>query len=95
MFERNSKNGTTLPININGYIIGLSLYMSEILVMNTKTAVYLFDLTNNVRTCAIGCNDSELNNTHNALIDNDGNLIVTDSNLVLLYPIYEQCPTGE
>jgi hypothetical protein len=94
MFEHNSKNGTTLPININSRIIGLSLYMSEILVMNTKTAVYLFNLTNNETTCAIG-DDSELNNTHNALIDNDGNLIVTNSNLVLLYPIYEQCPTGE
>ena len=80
MFKFNSTNGTTLPIDING-CTELSLYLSDILVMNTKTAVYLFNLIDNATFCAIGCDDSELNNIHNAPIDNDGNLIVTDSNL--------------
>jgi hypothetical protein len=95
MFKFNSIDGITLPTNING-CIGLSLYSRDILVMNTKTTVYLFNLTNNETTCAIGCKGSELNDTHNALIDNNnGNLIVTDSNQVLSYSIYQECPDGE
>jgi hypothetical protein len=94
MFKFNSTNGTTLPTNISG-CIGLSLYLPDILVMNTKTAVYLFNLTNNETICVIGCHDSELNDTHNALIDNDGTLIVTDSNQVISYSIYQECSYGK
>jgi hypothetical protein len=90
MFENYSKNGTTL-VNISG-VIGLSLYMSKILIMNTKTAVHLLDLTTSQTTCAIGCNNSNFTNINNALIDNYGNLIITDSNLVLSYSIYEEYP---
>jgi hypothetical protein len=94
MFKFNSTNGTTLPTNISG-CIGLSLYLPDILVINTKTAVYLFNLTNNEKICVIGCDYSELNDTHNALIDNDGNLIVTNSNQILSYSIYYECPDGK
>jgi hypothetical protein len=93
MFQYNSINGTTLNTNISG-CIGLSLYSQDILVMNTKTAVYLFNLTNHVTTCAIGCNSSILNDTHNAVIDTCGNLIVTDSNVVIRYQIDQQIPDG-
>jgi hypothetical protein len=94
MFKYNSKNGTTLPTNISN-CIGLSLYSSDILIMNTKTAVYLFNLTNNQTTCIIGCDYPELNDTHNAIIDNNGNLIITDSNQILSYPIYQECSDGK
>ncbi|CAF4023989.1 unnamed protein product [Adineta steineri] len=90
MFEFNSQNGITLQTNIS-HAKGLSLYLPDILVINTNTAVYLYNLTDNITTCAIGCNTTELNNIHNALIDNQGNIIVTDSNAVVLYPISQQC----
>lgn len=94
MFQYNSTNGITLSANING-IVGISLYSQDILLMNTKAAVYLFNLTNNVTTCAIGgCNNFVLNDTHNAAIDNCGNLIVTGSNVVFQYQIYQQIPDG-
>lgn len=94
MFKFDSPYGVTLPINISNYI-SLSLYLPDILVMNTKTAVYLFNLTNNETRCAIGCYNSELNDTHNALIDNDGNLIIIDSNQVFSYSIYQECPNSK
>jgi hypothetical protein len=95
MFQFNSTNGTTLPTNISG-CIGLSLYSSDILVINTQTAVYLFNLTNNVTTCAIGCdNSTQLNNIHNAVINNNGSLIITNSNQVVSYSIYQECLEGK
>ncbi|CAF1185086.1 unnamed protein product, partial [Adineta steineri] len=90
MFEVNSQHGITLQTNISN-ATGLSLYLPDILVINTNTAVYLYNLTDNITTCAIGCNTTELNNIHNALIDNEGNIIVTESNAVVLYPIIQQC----
>ncbi|CAF4404364.1 unnamed protein product, partial [Adineta steineri] len=90
MFAFNSQNGITLQTNIS-HAKGLSLYLPDILVINTNTTVYLYNLTDNITTCAIGCNNSELNNIHNALIDNEGNIIVTESNAVVLYPIIQQC----
>jgi len=63
--------------------------------MNTRTAVYLFNLTNNQTTCIIGCDYSKLNDTHNAIIDNNGNLIITDSNQIFSYPIYQECLDGK
>jgi hypothetical protein len=95
MFTYNSTNGTTLNTNISD-CIGLSLYSQsqDILVMNTNTSVHLFNLTNNATTCAIGCNNSTLNDIHNAAIDNCGNLIVTGSNVVFQYQIYQQIPDG-
>jgi len=93
MFKYNSTNGITLNTSISD-CIGLSLYSQDILVMNTNTSVHLFNLTNNVTNCVIGCNNPTLNDTHNAAIDNCGNLIVTGSNVVVQYQIYQQIPDG-
>jgi hypothetical protein len=94
MFQFNSTNGTTLLTNISG-CVGLSLYSSDILVITTYIAVYLFNLTNNVKTCAIGCDNSTLfNGGRNAVIDSDGSFIITDLNQVISYPIYHECLEG-
>ena len=90
MFVNNSKNGTTV-FNISD-CIGLSLYMPNILIINTKTTVHLLDILNLQTTCAIGCNNSNFTNINNAIIDNSGSLIITDSNLVLSFPLYEEYP---
>jgi hypothetical protein len=95
-FRYQSTIGITLPTNVSG-CIALSLYLPNILLMTTNKSVHLFNLTNNVTTCAIGCNNSNpgLNDIQSAVIDNDGNLIVSDSNRVLSYPVYGQCQTSE
>jgi hypothetical protein len=91
MFPFNSTNGITLPTNISG-CTGLSLYSFDILVITTPTTVYLFNLTNNQTKCAIGChNATKLNISHNAVIDNNGSLIVTVSNQIISYPMYQKC----
>ena len=95
MFPLNSKNGTTLSMPNNSYV-GISLYRPEILIANTRNAVYLYNLTNNQYKCIIGCtNSTQFNDTHNALIDNNGNLILTDSNQLLSFPIYSECPNSK
>jgi hypothetical protein len=95
IFELNSIDGTTVPTKVTA-CLALSLHLPDILLMNTKTSIYLFNLTDNVTTCAIGCdnNSLELNDIHNAQIDNDGSLIVSDSNRVFAYPMYQQCSDG-
>ena len=85
-----------MPTNISGRITGLSLYSSDILVITTVSAVYLFNLTNNVTTCAIGCDSSSpMSGIYNAVIDNNGDLIIIYLNQVVSYSIYQECLEGK
>ena len=93
MLKSGSNSGTTLRTNISG-CLGLSLYTENILIINTKNEVYLFNLTNNQTTCILGCDDPKFHHIHNALIDNNGNLIITDSNQIISFPLYHQCSEG-
>ena len=47
-------------------------------------------------SCLIGClGDSiTLHNTKNALIDSNGNLLISDSHRILSYSSYQKCSNG-
>lgn len=91
MFKNGSKIGITLPINISG-CRGLSLYNSNVLLLNTNQHVYLFNLTNNSTRCILGCSlAKQFENISSAILDNNGNLVITYFNQILSFPPYELC----
>lgn len=95
MFPFNSTNAKTLWAFTDNYT-RLSSYSSDILVFNTRRAVYLFNLTNNRPRCILGCpNSPQLNDIHNAIIDKNGTLFLTESNRLISFSMYWECPEGE
>ncbi|UJR35072.1 hypothetical protein I4U23_027848 [Adineta vaga] len=92
MSKFNTKNGTTLPANVTNPV-ALSVYQSDILVITTNTTIHLFNLTDNITICAIGCQNSLLKNAHNAIMDENKDIIVSDSNAIILYRFNSsKCP---
>lgn len=95
MFPFNSSNATTLPISTY-FFTRLSLYSSEILVFNTESAVHLFNLTSNSPRCILGCPSSpQFNEIRSAVIDKNGTLYVLESNRLISFSMYIECPEGE
>ena len=95
MFPFNSTNATTLSTFTDNYT-RLSLYSSDILVFNTRTAVHLFNLTNNISRCILGCpNLPQLDDIHNAVITKNGTLFLTESNRLISFSMYSECSEGE
>lgn len=94
MVEYNSTNFTTLTFVTNP--LSLSLPRRNILLITRNTSIILYNLTDGHQHCIIGCDStSKLQNIHQALLDLDGNLIITVENEIRSYPMYRQCPSSE
>ncbi|CAF0887193.1 unnamed protein product [Adineta ricciae] len=91
MFTLNSSNGITLPFN-KAPVVALSVYSVNILVITASDGIYLFDIMNNNTICALKNLNSSSTVFYNAIIDHNDSLIVSESNTIVSYPIYQECP---
>ena len=94
MFISNSSNGITLPFNKTP-VVALSVYSENILLITVSDGIYLFDITNNNTICALPNGNTTDTIFHNAIIDLNDSLIVSESNTIVSYPIYQECPESE
>ncbi|CAF0941057.1 unnamed protein product [Adineta ricciae] len=91
MFTFNSSYDITLPFNKTP-VVALSVHSVNILVITVSNGIYLFDITNNHTIYALQNLNSSSTGFHNAIIDDNDNLIVSESNTIVSYPIYQECP---
>ena len=91
VFDYNNQSGQTLQMQIPD-CISLSLIRPNLLLVNTYQQIHLFNTDMQYITCAVGCDSSvtELNRIHNAVLDDQDDLIVSDAHRIVRVPINRQ-----